>query len=60
MSELPTLLEEQIDFHYREFMRPRLEGLTDQEYFFDPTGSGEIWTVHPPVPDGYRVGPGSW
>src|SRR5699024_6242470 len=57
MSELPTLLEEQIDFHYREFMRPRLEGLTDQEYFFDPTGSGEIWTVHPPVPDG-QVPPG--
>lgn len=51
-ADLPTLLAEQIEFHYREFMRPRLEGLTDQEYFFDPTGSGAIWTVHPPVPEG--------
>lgn len=51
-AELPTLLTEQIEFHYRQFMRPRLEGLTDGEYFFDPTGSGAIWTVHPRAADG--------
>lgn len=51
-ADLPTLLTEQIEFHYREFMRPRLEGLTDEEYFFDPTGSGAIWTVHPRMAEG--------
>ena len=51
-ADLPTLLTEQIEFHYRQFMRPRLVGLTDEEYFFDPTGSGAIWTVHPRTAEG--------
>lgn len=51
-GDLPTVLIDQIEFHMREFMRPRLEGLTDEEYFFDPSGDGDIWTVHRRTPDG--------
>lgn len=51
-GDLPTVLIDQIEFHMREFMRPRLEGLTDEEYFFDPSGDGDIWTVHRRAPDG--------
>jgi hypothetical protein len=28
-----TLLPEQLDWHWRENLRPRWEGLTDEEYF---------------------------
>lgn len=51
-GDLPTLLVDQIEFHMREQVRPRLEGLTDEEYFYDPTGDGDIWTVHPRAPEG--------
>lgn len=37
---------DQIDRHWTQQLRPRLAGLTDEEYFFDPTG-GSAWTVHP-------------
>ena len=63
---LPTVLREQIEFHLREQLRPRLEGLTDEEYFFDPGGSGRAWTVHPRAADGEtppprsRAAPGRW
>lgn len=50
-GDLPTVLLDQIEFHVREHLRPRLEGLTDEEYFFDPGGSGRAWTVHPRLPD---------
>jgi hypothetical protein len=53
-GDLPAVLVDQIEFHMREFMRPRLEGLGDEEYFFDPSGDGDIWTVHPRTPDGER------
>ncbi|HIY24812.1 MAG TPA: hypothetical protein H9837_11010, partial [Candidatus Brachybacterium merdigallinarum] len=46
-GDLPTVLVDQIEFHLREQIRPRLQGLTDEEYFFDPSGDGDIWTVHP-------------
>jgi len=49
-GDLPTVLVDQIEYHMREFMRPRLEGLTDEEYVYDPTGDGDIWTVHPRTP----------
>lgn len=51
-ADLPTVLLEQIEFHVREHLRPRLEGLTDEEYFFDPGGTGRAWTVHPRTPAG--------
>jgi hypothetical protein len=29
-------LRDQLDFHYQHRLRPRLEGLTDEEYFWEP------------------------
>lgn len=37
------VLRDQIDWHWRHQLRPRLEGLTDQEYFWEP-GTGS-WNV---------------
>lgn len=37
-------LAEQLDFHWRGALRPRLDGLTDEEYFFEPVP--DCWTVH--------------
>lgn len=51
-GDLPTVLMEQIELHVREHLRPRLDGLTDEEYFFDPSGAGRAWTVHPRAADG--------
>lgn len=51
-GDLPTVLLDQIEFHMREQLRPRLAGLTDQEYFFDPSGAGRAWTVHPRAAEG--------
>ncbi|MEE1650218.1 DinB family protein [Brachybacterium sp. J144] len=51
-GDLPTVLIDQIEFHVRAMLRPRLEGLTDEEYLYDPTGTGHAWTVHPRVPEG--------
>lgn len=44
-NELTPYLVEQLDFHWRLFMRPRLDGLTDDEYFWEPVPN--CWTVHP-------------
>lgn len=38
-------LAEQADFHWANFLRPRFEGLTDDEYFWQPVP--DCWTVHP-------------
>lgn len=38
-------LAEQTDFHWTHFLRPRLAGLTDDEYFWQPVP--DCWTVHP-------------
>lgn len=51
-GDLPTVLLDQIELHVREHLRPRLEGLTDEEYFFDPGATGRAWTVHPRAADG--------
>ncbi|MEZ0339953.1 DinB family protein [Mycobacterium sp. pV006] len=37
-------LAEQLDFHWRGQLRPRLDGLTDDEYFWAPVS--DCWTVH--------------
>ena len=37
-------LVEQLDFHWQHFLRPRLDGLTDAEYFWQPVP--DCWTVH--------------
>lgn len=45
-KNLTDELAEQLDFHWKGALRPRLEGLTDDEYFFEPVP--DCWTVHPP------------
>lgn len=55
----PTLsgvLLDQIEEHWRDQVRPRLDGLTDAEYLFDPTADQSAWTVHPrrdDLPEGH-------
>lgn len=44
--DLGACAADQIDRHWTHQLRPRLAGLTDEEYFFDPTG-GSAWTVRP-------------
>lgn len=44
-TTLSTHLAEQLDFHWRMQLRPRLDGLTDDEYFWQPVP--DCWTVHP-------------
>ncbi len=39
------LLADQLDFHWTHQLRPRLDGLTDDEYFWEPVRG--CWTVHP-------------
>lgn len=53
-------LTEQIDWHWRNQLRPRLSGLTDDEYFFEPVP--DAWSVRPrgtgtaPI----QAGSGNW
>lgn len=39
------VLREQLDFHYRQLFRPRLEGLTDKEYLWEPVA--DCWSIRP-------------
>jgi hypothetical protein len=36
---------EQLDWHWRNALRPRLEGLTDEEYFWEPVPG--CWSLRP-------------
>jgi hypothetical protein len=38
-------LVEQIDWHWTNHLRPRLTGLTDEEYLWEPTPGA--WNIHP-------------
>ena len=38
-------LAEQLDWHWREHLRPRLDGLTDEEYFWEPVRG--CWSIRP-------------
>jgi hypothetical protein len=38
-------LAEQLDWHWRSQLRPRLDGLTDEEYFWEPAPG--TWSVRP-------------
>jgi hypothetical protein len=40
-----TELAEQLDWHWRAQLRPRLEGLTDEEYRWEPAPG--MWSVRP-------------
>ncbi len=39
------LLAEQLDWHWRAQLRPRLDGITDDEYFWEPVPG--MWSVRP-------------
>lgn len=38
-------LIDQLDWHWQQLLRPRLVGLTDEEYFWQPVPN--CWSVHP-------------
>jgi len=38
-------LRDQLDFHYRHMFRPRVEGLTDEEYLWEPVPGA--WSIRP-------------
>ncbi|MCW2544813.1 MAG: hypothetical protein JWM40_2365 [Frankiales bacterium] len=46
---------DQIETHWQQRLRPRLEGLTDEEYFWQPVPG--CWSVHP---RGESTAPISW
>jgi hypothetical protein len=43
-NELVSHLAEQLDWHWTNQLRPRLDSLTDDEYFWEPVA--DCWTVH--------------
>ena len=43
--DVPALLAEQLQWHWENQARPRLEGLTDEEYFWEPVPG--CWNVRP-------------
>ena len=45
LTDWNARLREQLDFHYRYLVRPRLEGLTDREYFWGPAPGS--WSIRP-------------
>jgi hypothetical protein len=53
------LLIGQLAFYWDAHLRPRLDGLTDEEYFWEPVPG--CWTVRPDVDGNYHVegGPGA-
>ena len=44
-NSLIPQLADQLDYHWTNQLRPRLDGLTDDEYFWQPVP--DCWTVHP-------------
>jgi hypothetical protein len=42
--DLTSELADQLDFHWRGQLRPRLDGLSDDEYFWEPVP--DCWTLH--------------
>jgi hypothetical protein len=45
MSDVTPQLADQLDWHWTTQLRPRLDGLTDEEYFWQPVP--DCWTIHP-------------
>lgn len=43
-SDVIAQLANQLDYHWTTLLRPRLDGLTDDEYFWEPVPG--CWTVH--------------
>lgn len=47
-TEWNPLLLDQLDFHWTYALRPRLEGLTDAEYLWEPAPGA--WSIRPRGP----------
>ncbi|BBX98233.1 hypothetical protein AWC15_14300 [Mycobacterium lacus] len=45
MASVTTQLADELDWRWRARLRPRLDGLTDHEQFWQPVPN--CWTVHP-------------
>ena len=61
--DLVHLLHEQLDWHWRAQARPRLEGLTDAEYLWEPApGTWNVRRREDPAPPSVtiRAGSGDW
>jgi hypothetical protein len=43
-TNLTASLADQLEWHWQASLRPRLDGLTDDEYFWEPVP--DCWTVH--------------
>lgn len=48
MTDLNPLLRDQLTFHWDHQARPRLDGLTDDEYLWEPVA--DAWNLHPGPP----------
>nr|BFE77476.1 hypothetical protein GCM10020093_000770 [Planobispora longispora] len=51
------LLTEQLDWHWENHLRPGLDGLTDDEYFWEPVDG--CWSVRPRGAAAPRSPPGA-
>lgn len=63
MTSLTTDLLDQLDWHWTQHARPRLDGLTDEEYLWEPAPG--TWSVRrredeAPATADCRVGAGHW
>lgn len=59
-TPLAQRLSEQLDWHWTTTVRPKLEGLSDDEYFWEPAPG--CWSVRPrdPASDQPQAGSGPW
>ena len=55
--DLTTCLVEQIDWHWNSQLRARLDGLSDEEYFWEPVES--CWNVRPKAESALEMKPGA-
>ena len=53
MIDWPAQVVEQLDWHWQAQLRPRLDGLTDDEYLWEPTPGA--WTIHPDARPHQRI-----
>jgi DinB family protein len=58
LTDWDVRLREQLDFHYRYLVRPRLEGLTDGEYFWEPAPGSSSIRPRDEAPSSHAAGAG--